>query len=174
MSSFLTSGLGTSGGEVFQAEGGVFRLAEAGLPNPNGGLSRLLPLWSVLGGQAGREEELMTEHLPRLGPTGSPGQVRQRVEPLSAFCGGWDLVLNFHAGPQRGGTRSCQGQGEHYKGALRVPPATQLGGPHRVHPSYCHRRLRAVPQDTPELPPPFFSQELQEPGGEGRGLRLVS
>lgn len=151
-----------------------FRLAEAGHTNPDGGLSRPPPLWSGLGGQAGREEELMTEHLPSLGPTGSPGQVRQRVEPLSAFCGGWGLVLNFHAGPQRGGTRSCQGQGEHYKGALRGPPATQLGGPHRVHPSYCHRRLRAVPQDTPELPPPFFSQELQEPGGEGRGLQLVS
>ena len=30
-----------------------------------------------------------------------------------------------------------------------------------------------MPQDTPELPPPFFSQELQEPGGEGRGPRLV-
>ena len=32
------------------------------------------PLWSVLGGQAGREEELRTEHLPCLGPAGGPGQ----------------------------------------------------------------------------------------------------
>lgn len=32
VSSFLTSGLGTSGGEVFQAEGRGFRSAEAGLP----------------------------------------------------------------------------------------------------------------------------------------------
>ena len=84
------------------------------------------------------------------------------------------LVLNFHIGPQRGGTTSCQRKGEHYKGALRGPPTTQLGRPHRVHPSYCHGRLRAVPQDIPEVPPPFLSQELQEPGGESRGLTLVS
>ena len=55
VSSFLTSGLGTSGGQVFQAEGAGFRSAEAGLSNPNGGLSRPPPLWSVLGGQAGHE-----------------------------------------------------------------------------------------------------------------------
>ena len=71
MSSFLTSGLGTSGGEVFRAGGRGFRLAEAGLPKPEGGLSRAPPLWSVLGGQAGREEELRTEQLPSLGPAGS-------------------------------------------------------------------------------------------------------
>ena len=148
-----------------------FRLAEAGHTNPDGGLSRPPPLWSVLGGQAGREEELMTEHLPSLGPTGSPGQVRQRVEPLSAFCSVSGLVLSFPEGPQRGGTRLCWGKGEHYKGALRGPPTTQLRGPHRVHPSYRQRMLRAVPQDTTEVPPPFLSQELQEPGGEGRHLR---
>ena len=68
------------------AEGRGFRSAEAELPKPEGGLSRPPPLWSVLGGQAGREEELRTEHVPSLGPTGSPGQFRQHVEPLSAFC----------------------------------------------------------------------------------------
>ena len=73
VSGFLTSGLGTPGGEVFQVEWGGFRLAEAGLPNPKGGRSRPPPLWSVLGGQAGCEEELRTEHLPSLGPTGGPG-----------------------------------------------------------------------------------------------------
>ena len=40
MSSFLASGLGTWGGEVFPAEGGDFRSAEAGLPKPKGGLRR--------------------------------------------------------------------------------------------------------------------------------------
>ena len=63
----------------------VFRLAEAGHTNPDGGLSRPLPLWSVLGGQAGREEELRTEHLPSLGPVGFPGQVWPLVGPLSIF-----------------------------------------------------------------------------------------
>ena len=84
MSSFLTSGLGTSGGEVFQVEWGGFRLAEAGLPNPEGGRSRPPPLWSVLGGQAGHEEELRTEHLPSLGPMGGPGPGG------GAALGGWD------------------------------------------------------------------------------------
>ena len=31
-----------------------------------------------------------------------------------------------------------------------------------------------MPQDTPQVPPPFLSQELQELGGEGRALRPVS
>ena len=100
--------------------------------------------------------------------------MRPHVGPLNTFYSGSDLVLNFHVGPQRGGTRSCQRKGEHYKGALGGPPTTQLGRPHRVHPSYCHGRLRAVPQDIPEVPPPFLSQELQEPGGESGGLALVS
>jgi len=65
-----------------------FRLAEAGHTNPDGGLSRPPPLWSVLGGQAGREEELRTEHLPSLGPAGFPGQVQPHVGPLSTFCSG--------------------------------------------------------------------------------------
>ena len=114
MSSFLTSGLGTSGGEVFfWVEGRGFRSAEAEPPKPEGGLSRLPPLWSVLGGQAGREEELRTEHLPSLEAAGDPGQVLPHVGPLSAFCSVSGLVLSFPEGPQRGRTRLCQGKGEH-------------------------------------------------------------
>ena len=78
--------------------------------------------------------------------------MRPHVGTLSAFCSGSHLFLSFHAGPQRGGTRSCQDKGEHYKGTLRGPPTTQLGGPHRVHSSYHPIRLRAVPQDTPKVP----------------------
>ena len=71
------------------------------------------PLWSVLGGQAGREEELRTEHLPSLEAAGDPGQVLPHVGPLSAFCSVSGLVLSFPEGPQRGRTRLCQGKGEH-------------------------------------------------------------
>ena len=78
--------------------------------------------------------------------------MRPHVGTLSAFCSGSHLVLSFHAGPQRGGTRSCQDKGEHYKGTLTGPHTTQLGGSHRVHSSYHPRRLRAVPQDTPKVP----------------------
>ena len=91
------------------------------------GLSRPPPLWSVLGGQAGREEELRTEHLPSLGPAGDPGQVQLHVGTLSAFCSVSGLVLSFPAGPQRGGTSLCQGKGERYKGALRGPPPHNWG-----------------------------------------------
>ena len=110
VSSFLTSGLGTTGGEVFQAEGRGFRLAEAGLPNPNGGLSRLPPLWSVLGGQAGREEELRTKHLPSLEAAGDPGQVLPHVGPLSAFCSVSGLVLSFPEGPRGEGPGCARGK----------------------------------------------------------------
>ena len=76
-----------------------FRSAEAGLPNPNGRLSRPAPLWSVLGGQAGHEEEQRTEHLPSLEAAGDPGQVLPHVGPLSSFCSVSGLVLSFPAGP---------------------------------------------------------------------------
>lgn len=88
-------------------EGRGFRSAEAELPKPEGGLSRPPPLWSVLGGQAGCEEELRTHR--------RPWAVRPHVGTLSAFCSDSGLVLSFHAGPQRGETRSCQEKGEHYK-----------------------------------------------------------
>ena len=88
------------------------------------------------------------------------------VETLSAFCSDSGLVLSFHAGSQRGGTRSCQDKGEHYKGTLRGPPTTQLGGPHRVHSSYHPIRLRAVPQDTPEVPLHFGGSRNQEAKAE--------
>ena len=48
-----------------------------------------------------------------------------------------------------------------------------LGGPHRVNPSNQQRRPRSEPQSTPEVSPPFFSQGLQEPGGDGGDLRSV-
>ena len=128
----------------------------------------------MLGGQARREEELRTEHLPNLDTTGYPGQLRPHVGPLSAFSSVSGLVLHFPPGPQRGGPRFCQGKGKHYKEALRGPLTTQLWGPDSVHPSYDQRVLTALPQDTTEVPHLFLSQELQEPGGEGRSLRPVS
>ena len=70
-------------------EGRGFRSAEAELPKPEGGLSRPPPLWSVLGGQAGREEELRTEHLPSLGPAGGPGQVQPQVGPSMLSIQTW-------------------------------------------------------------------------------------
>ena len=108
----------------------MFRSAEGVLPGYRGRTKQtpVLSLWSVLGGQAGREEELRTEHLPSPGPTGGPGQVRPHVGPISAFSSDSGLVLSFPAGLQRGGTRSCQGKGEHYKGARRGLPTPQLGG----------------------------------------------
>ena len=144
VSSLLTSGLGTSRPEVIRqgAEASVPQRVD--FPDTEGGPSRPWPLCSVLGGQAGREEELSTRR--------RPWAVQPHVGTLSAFCSGSHLVLSFHAGPQRGGTRSCQDKGEHYKGTLRGPPTAQLGGPHRVHSSYHPRRLRAVPQDTPKVP----------------------
>ena len=112
VSSFLTAGLGSSGSEVLWAEGGGFRLAEAVLPNPKVGLSRTPPLWSVLGGQARREEELRTEHLCSLGPTRGPGQVGPHVGPLSGFCSVLCLVLSFLLLLQRGRSRPCQRKGD--------------------------------------------------------------
>ena len=109
VSSFLTSGVETSGGKVSRVEARGFRSAEAGLPNPGGGLSRPTPLWSVLRGQAGCEEELRTEHVPSQGPAGGPGQVRLHVGPLNAFCSVSGLVLSFPVYLQRGGSKPCQG-----------------------------------------------------------------
>ena len=103
-------------------------------PDPEGGLSRPPPLWSVLGGLAGHEKKLRPKHLPSLGPMGIPGQVRPHVGALSAFCSDSGLVLSFPAGPQRGRSRPCQRKSGHYKGTPMGPPSAQLGRPHRVHP----------------------------------------
>ena len=75
-------------------------------------------------------------------------QVRLHVGPLSTFSSLLGLLLRFPPGPQRGGTRFCQGKGKHYKEALRGPLTTQLRGLHSVHLSYCQRMVMAVPQDT--------------------------
>ena len=69
----------------------------------------------------GCEEEVSTEHLPSLGPAEGPGQVTPHVGALSAFCSDSGLVLSFPAGPQRGGTRPCQGNSGQYKGVQRGP-----------------------------------------------------
>ena len=71
---FLDLWLRASGGDVFGQRAEASGLLRVDSPDPEGGLSRPPPLWSVLGGQAGCEEELKTEHLPCLGPTGGPGQ----------------------------------------------------------------------------------------------------
>ena len=126
VSSFLTAGFGISGGEVLRAEGIGFRLAEAGLPNPEVGLSRTPPLLSVLGGQAGREEELRTKHLRSLGALRGPGQVWPHVRSLSAFCSSLCLVLSFLLLLQRGWSRPCQGKGENYKGPGCTPSVCPL------------------------------------------------
>ena len=128
--------------------------------------------WSVLGGQAGHEEQLRTKHLPSLEPPGGPEQVWPNVGPLSTFCTDSGLVLSYPTGPQRGRSRPCQGKGENHKGALRGPPTPQLGRPHRIHSSK-HKRPRAVPHSTHKVSRSFLSQELQEPGGETRGLKPV-
>ena len=83
--------------------------------------------WSVLGGQAGHEEQLRTKHLPSLEPPGGPEQVWPNVGPLSTFCTDSGLVLSYPTGPQRGRSRPCQGKGGNYKGAPRGPPTPQLG-----------------------------------------------
>lgn len=85
--------------------------------------------------------------------------MRPHVGPLSAFFPVSGLVLRFPPGPQRGGTRLCQGKCKHERGALKGPLTTQLRDPHSVHPLYCQRMLRAVPRDTTEVPL-HFSQEL--------------
>ena len=126
--------LRVSGGEVFGQRAEASDSPRVDSLDPKGGLSRFPPLWSVLGGQAGGEEELRTEHLPSLGPAGGPGQVRPYVGPLSAFCSDSGLVLSFTAGPKRGKSRPCQGKSVHYKGTPMGPPTAQLGRPHRVHP----------------------------------------
>ena len=69
---FLDLWLRASGGEVFGQRAEASGPLRVDSPDLEGGLSRPLPLWSVLGGQAGCEEELRTEHLPRLGPVGGP------------------------------------------------------------------------------------------------------
>ena len=107
VSSFLTSDLGTSRPEAIRQRAEASGPKRVDLPDTDGGLSRPLPLWSVLGGQAGCEEELRTHR--------RPWAVRPHVGTLSAFCSDSGLVLSFHAGPQRGETRSCQEKGEHYK-----------------------------------------------------------
>lgn len=66
------------------------RLAEAGLP----GLEQMPAPWSVLGGQAGHEEQLRTKHLPSLEPWRPVAGASQNVGPLSAFCTDWHLVLS--------------------------------------------------------------------------------
>ena len=150
-----------------RAEGGGFRSARMNSGDPKTGLSRSPPLWSVIAGQAGGEDRASPRPRTR-------GQVTPHVGPLSTFCPGLGLVLSFPAGPQRGGTRPCQEKSEHYTWAPMGLPTWDLEGPHRVHPSYQHRRLKSVPQSTLEVLPPFLSQELQEPGGEGWGLWPMS
>ena len=110
---FLDLWLRASGSDVFRQRAEASGPLRVDSPDPEGGLSRPPPLWSVLGGQAGREEELRTEHLPSLEAAGDPGQVLPHVGPLSAFCSVSGLVLSFPEGPQRGRTRLCQGKGEH-------------------------------------------------------------
>ena len=85
MSSFLTSGLGTLGGEVYLGGGQRLQVGRGWTPWPE----QNPPLWSVLGGQAGREEELRTEHLPSLGPAGGPEQVQPQVGPSMLSIQTW-------------------------------------------------------------------------------------
>ena len=58
VSSFLTSGLGTSRPEVIRRKAEASAPQRVGFPDPEGGLSRPPPLWLVLEGQAGCQEEL--------------------------------------------------------------------------------------------------------------------
>lgn len=63
VNSFLTSGLGASRPEVIRPGGGGEGAETSGpqrvdFPDPEGGLSRPPPLWLVLEGQAGCQEEL--------------------------------------------------------------------------------------------------------------------
>lgn len=130
------TGLGTSGGEVFQAEGreasGQQRLDS---PNPNGGLEQTRAPVVSAGGQAGHEEEQRTEHLPSLEAAGRPSGAG------AATCGAPQRFLfslrscsEFSCRPLEGGTRLHQGKGCALQGAPRGPPTTQLRGPHRVLP----------------------------------------
>ena len=72
--------------------------------------------------------------------------MRPHVGTLSAFCSVSGHVLSFSAGPQRGGTRLCQGKCKHYKGVLRGPLTPNCGDltvstPHTVREcsGLCHR-----------------------------------
>ena len=58
VSSFLTSGLGTSRPEVIRQKADASGPQRVGFPDPEGGLSRPPPLWLVLEGLAGCQEEL--------------------------------------------------------------------------------------------------------------------
>ena len=141
--------------------------------DPKAGLSRPPLLWSVSGGQAGCEEEVMTEHLPRLGPVRGPGQVWPHEGPLGAFCTDSGLVCSYPAGPHRGGSRPCQGKG----GTTREPRGD--------HPPHNWEDLaestpptviegRSLCRSLPPRCPSISLTGLQEPGGEGGGLRPES
>ena len=96
---FLDLWLRASGGEVFGQRAEASGPLRVDSPDLEGGLSRPLPLWSVLEGLAGREK-LRPKHLPSLGHAGGPGQVQPHVGPFSAFCPDSGLVLSFSAGPK--------------------------------------------------------------------------
>ena len=55
---FLDLWLRASGGDVFGQRAEASGPLRVDSPDPEGGLSRLPPLWSALGGQVGGEEEL--------------------------------------------------------------------------------------------------------------------
>ena len=141
--------------------------------DPEAGLRRPQTLWAVLGGEAGREEEMMIEHFPSLGPAGGLGQVWPHVGTLSAFCTYSGLVLRYPAGPQRGGSRPCQGKG----GTTREPrgdhPPKTVGASQNS-PLLPAQKAQVCATVYPRGAPPFLSQGLQEPRGEGGGLRSKS
>ena len=107
---FLDLWLRASGGDVFGQRAEASGPLRVDSPDPEGGLSRPPPLWSVLEGLEGREKKLRPKHLPNLGPAGGPGQVQPHVGPFRAFCPDSGLVLSFPAGPQRGGSRPARGK----------------------------------------------------------------
>ena len=162
VSSFLTSGLGTSRPEAIRQRAEASGPQRVDLPDTEGGLSRPLPLWSVLEGLAGREK-LRPKHLPSLGPAGGPGQVQPHVGRLSAFLSDSGLVMSYSAGPQRAGSRLWQGKGGHYKGAIRGPFPPQLGG---------WLRVQGCATIYPRGAPSIFLTGV--PGTRSRGLRPVS
>ena len=82
---FLDLWLRASAGEAFGQRAEASCPLRVVSPDPERGLSRPLPLWSVLEGLAGREEKLRPKHLPSLGTLGGPGQVQPHVGPFSAF-----------------------------------------------------------------------------------------
>ena len=108
---FLDLWLRASGGDVFGQRAEASGLLRVDSPDPEGGLSRPPPLWSVLGGLAGHEKKLRPKHLPNLGLAGSPGQVQPHVGPFSAFSPDSGLVLRVSLqvpkgeGPGRPGER---------------------------------------------------------------------